>query len=239
MKCKLCLKEKKLLSQSHLVPNYFEKNVIDSKHRLVMVNIDGQLKKKISQTSFWESGILCSNCDNKILSSLENYAKLFLFDPLITLQRISLPPIYKDECYKVFANHGKVKLFLLSILWRFSISKKYRTYINLGSEQENIRKMIIENDPKSPKDYPFIIRCLLNNQNYSVDSIASKLFLAPVKGSLNSYVWVFPGFFIEVFFFEVPEFIHEFYINPYEFLIVIPKKGNEESLVKKFFVKRK
>jgi hypothetical protein len=61
-------------------------------------------------------------------------------------------------------DYTSFKLFLLSILWRSSITKRgFFKYVALGSEHEEIiRLMLLDKNPKEVVDYPCFI-CDLSN----------------------------------------------------------------------------
>lgn len=75
MKCQLCLGEKELINRSHIVPNFLYKSILQIERKLVSVNLsDLSSKGEIMQTGYNEGGLLCADCDNRILGSLERYA---------------------------------------------------------------------------------------------------------------------------------------------------------------------
>jgi len=165
--CKLCLKEANLLSKSHIIPDFMYKELYDEKHRfLFTTNLDLKEKKenlKHLQTGIYEGNILCRNCDNVILGSLERYTANFLYAENISKEKspLLIPQIdlKGNRFFKVSnADYSKFKLFFLSILWRSSIStNEFFKEIQLGIHEQIIRKMIIENQPGNIGDYPVII----------------------------------------------------------------------------------
>jgi len=236
IQCRLCLKEKPLLNKSHIFPKYFAKTLVDEKKRLVQFSIKGELKEKIVQSTYWEKNILCSACDRETISKLENYAKINLFD-VVRERFLNRSTEFQYEAERINLDYNKIKLFLLSIIWRCSISKSFK--IHLGIHQEAIREMILNNNPKTSKDYPFFILCLLNEDIADKDSMASKLLLSPRyfhKDSCHAYDWMFPGFYIQVYFSKhnVPSFIYDLYKNDNSLLLRFAKKGHEEEWVKPF-----
>ena len=51
-----------------------------------------------------------------------------------------------------------LKLFLLSVLWRASISSRpFFQYVSLGSFEEKIRRMLIAEDPGAASAYPCVM----------------------------------------------------------------------------------
>ena len=79
MVCKLCLNEKPLLKNSHIIPNFMYKDLFDYGHRLANVNLNDFSKVKYQQSGFKEGNILCYDCDNVVIGRLERYACNFLY----------------------------------------------------------------------------------------------------------------------------------------------------------------
>lgn len=74
MKCLLCLKDKDLIKSSRIIPDFMYKDLFDEKHRLIRTTgLDVPSAKKL-QTGEREGNILCQQCDNVVLGSLEGYA---------------------------------------------------------------------------------------------------------------------------------------------------------------------
>jgi hypothetical protein len=67
-------------------------------------------------------------------------------------------------------DYKKFKLFLLSILWRASVTKlPVFSEIQLGPHQEKIRKMIFEDDPGEEDDYPVQMWTTVSDKNFPKD----------------------------------------------------------------------
>lgn len=143
--------------------------LFDESHKIIKATpkdlIDGD-KKRISVPSSgeYDQDILCQNCDNKIIGQYESYARPILYGGF----NDSKKPIFQTfrnqndigltECLNI--DYKKFKLFLLSILWRASISKRpLFDKIDLDFDEEIIRKMIITGDAGEESDFPiFLIR---------------------------------------------------------------------------------
>ena len=175
MKCVLCHKNKKLLKKSHVIPDFMYKELFDEKHRLyeALLSPDYQLKSKTRQTGGYDKNILCGNCDNKIFGRLERYASLVLFGGIeLSIKAIS------GESKSTYVHvkgidYRKFKLFLLSMLWRASISKLpiFRN-VDLDEHQQVIREKIIKNNPGSSHEYPCAIFTYLHNRKLPHQVIA-------------------------------------------------------------------
>ncbi len=166
MKCKLCGNNKKLLKKSHIVPDFMYQNLFDEKHRIfeVLLKQDSQLKKRTRQSGGYDKDILCGKCDNKILGSLERYASLVLYGGIeLTIENS------QDQNKSTYISvkgidYRKFKLFLLSILWRASISNlPIFQKVNIGEHEQIISDKILSNNPGSSVEYPCAIFTHLHN----------------------------------------------------------------------------
>jgi len=180
MQCRLCLEDKDLQGESHIIPQSMYRQVKGKEGYFHKIKRD-TLKEYRSgkslrefRTGEYESDILCATCEKEILNKrYEDYA-------LKVLQVIDgkLKP-FKDikiEQYTnrngmsgkriININYSKFKLFLLSILWRASIAKRdLFTQVKLGDNHEEIiRKMLLDEDPKQPEDYPCFIYDMRKDQ---------------------------------------------------------------------------
>lgn len=164
MPCQLCLEDKPLIRRSHIVPNFMYKSLFSSNRKLVSVNINNPHEKiKYMQSGYTEGDLLCANCDNKILGSLERYASNHIYSEPSAKSGVSKNE-YPGEgeiipCVRYEnLDYTKTKLFFLSILWRCHISKnKTFSMVDLGPHAEVFRKMIIENDPGDEDEYEVIL----------------------------------------------------------------------------------
>lgn len=138
------------------------KGIFDSKHAIYKIALNDNEKNRKVYNGEYEPDILCQNCDNIIIGQSENYAnKIFYGGKFSKDEDISF---YKEKqndllLYCVSGiNYKKFKLFLLSILWRASISQRELfKFVSLGPYEEKIREMLINNDPGEEKEFPCII----------------------------------------------------------------------------------
>lgn len=133
------------------------KELFDEKHRIIKFTTHTPNSQRAIFSSEYEDNILCKKCDNKIIGKLESYvAQLFY----------KIPPKYKNfkkpdgleftQFYNL--DYKKFKLFLLSLLWRASISSRdFFKNVSLGPYGDKIRMMILSDDPGPSNSYPCII----------------------------------------------------------------------------------
>ncbi|MFC3414342.1 hypothetical protein [Algoriphagus hitonicola] len=150
------------------------KEIKDEKNRFFQFEskdiIEKKDRKKALQTGYFESNLLCKNCDNSILGGYERYGANSLYSPKIKNGPIveGLVDTHGNRAFKVSnIDYVKFKLFLLSILWRASISSHiFFSEVNLGPHEEKIRKMILDHNAKSDLDYPIIFGSILGNNTH-------------------------------------------------------------------------
>lgn len=220
MKCKLCLEEKQLLRKSHIIPDFMHKGLRDEDNKFFLVNIENYSKSEKKYTGEFESNILCQECDNKVIGQYETYAHKILYGGKLSKGENIEFENQKNEsglistCVKGI-DYKKFKLFLLSLLWRSSISgRKFYSRISLGPHEEIIRKMILSGDPGNQMDYSCFISTYLNNKDkLSPDFIGQPI---RVKNSDGTKYFFLIGGFVYIFFISkhnIPDWLPEFVIN--------------------------
>ncbi len=204
-KCKLCLRNKSLQKISHIIPSfiYRESDLFHEHNNLIKFDLTKFLEageaKVLSykqKSGEYDKYIICKDCDTNIIGNYESYASKFFFAD-------SLPEDKKLEIRErkgfvdcLNANYSKLKLFFLSILWRASVSERpLFSEINLeNSFEEDIRRMILTNNPKKDTDYPiFLINSRLDK------SLPSDYLFHPIQmkvGKEKGFLFGFGGMII-------------------------------------------
>lgn len=178
MYCKLCLQEKQLC-RSHIVPEFFHKSMYDEKHRFFGLSIKPENKVQLFQKGITER-LLCRECEQQ-LGRYERYASRVLYGG----EKISINKS-KNLLHLSNLDYKKIRLFLLSIIWRFSINKNstYNT-ATLGPHEDTIRKMILEENPGEPEKYPCLMVIVTLDGNHIHDII-----IPPSLNKVNGhFVW--------------------------------------------------
>jgi len=242
MICKLCLQEKPLLKKSHIIPEFMHRGLFDDKHALYRINFNDYQRSTKLYTGEYESDILCAECDNVLIGhKYEDYSSVILYggklpnDKNIFFQNRITPDGLKLT-YAKGIDYKKFKLFLLSILWRSSISSRpFFENINLGPYEEKIRKMILIGDPKDPLDFPCIISTCKNLKDLPDGFIGQ-----PKKcriDNLLSYAF-FIGGFLYIFLIskaKKPAWVSEAVINKKdEIYIIHMEKENAKKMINHF-----
>jgi len=158
--CKLCLQKKELCKESHIIPDFHYKFLYGKNKELVYVN-----NKKVERryNGEYEGNILCEDCDGKIIGRLEDYASKLLHNKFSSETIFRIEQIDGKE-HVILENapnynYSYFKLFLLSILWRASISTRpfFRSLKLNNEKEEDLRLMILNSDAGDPREYSCLI----------------------------------------------------------------------------------
>src|SRR5680860_1072410 len=180
-KCRLCLQDKKLIS-AHIIPEFMysrmkdEKNVFYEMH--LKLNKEKIRSRKV-QTGEFDKTILCEDCDNRIIgANYEKYAQNSMYGKDIDLELAPICKNYQNSNdgakYSICKNidYGKMKLFLLSILWRASITnrKMFRDVDLGGKHEERLRILLYENIIPNETEYPIVMTSFMRT-NHSLKNL--------------------------------------------------------------------
>lgn len=198
MLCKLCNTEKELIKRSHIIPDFLYHGLFNETHFIATIELEDFKNRKRIPTGVYDKHLLCRDCDNRIIGRFESYARNVLLgckgnietQPIIE-QRIN--QLNRKYLHVKNINYSKFKLFLLSILWRASISEQnFFKSIKLSVEHETaIGKMILDNNPKSVNDYPIGLFLFEENTSFNTKLIASPIKIENTK--MLSYVFLING----------------------------------------------
>lgn len=156
--CKLCQLERKLIKQSHIIPDFMYKQLIKESAKLMKYNQDGISGKVPVQTGIFEKYILCVECDTIRLNRWETVSSIFLYGQNIKNSFKTKKVITPDGLELVIANNApyeQFKLMLLSIFWRIHIASN--PFFKNGKMPEHhaeaLRQMIMNEDAGIPSKY--------------------------------------------------------------------------------------
>lgn len=198
--CKLCLKDSKLI-KAHIIPEFMYKGMKDEKNVFYKVTYDldsKSSKKKKIQTGDFDKNILCAECDNGIIGArYERYAQLSMYGE-------DLDPNILPDCknFKFPTNNGgytictnidycKMKLFVLSILFRASVSNlEIFKEISLGAKhEERIRDILLNEVVPEEKEYPIVLTSFLKTKN-SLKNLIAQPKRIRYKNNINAYIFL-------------------------------------------------
>lgn len=135
---------------AHIIPrSFFVEHADDRYPSKQITDLENVFPKKLP-IGVYDSNILCDTCE--ALFSADDYGYKFFHPPieypLITDGHGNHAYLIKDVDY------DKLKLFLLSVLWRASVSTQdFYAGVNLGPDEEKIRRLLQQRDPGSPDEY--------------------------------------------------------------------------------------
>lgn len=153
--CKLCLQNKKLI-KAHIIPEGFFRplrsgNLAPEMH----TSTPGSYPKR-SPIGVYDPSILCSECDQK-MAPWDDYAQELLIHQFSAARRVVLQGQTVARRIDKF-DYRKLKLFFLSLLWRASISSDpFYKRISLGPFEEQLRTMILAEQPGGQEDFAVIL----------------------------------------------------------------------------------
>jgi hypothetical protein len=158
------------------------KELFDEQHKIIKFDMKRGGEKTQIPTGEYEPNILCQNCDNCIIGSLEDYARKVIYGGKVT---VSMQNFRKDDGLEFTQvkelDYKKFKLFLLSLLWRASISSRpFFQEVSLGQKyEENVRSMLLKGDPGKQLTYPCV---LISSRKFE---IPTKTIMGPKRSKME------------------------------------------------------
>ncbi|MES2113197.1 MAG: hypothetical protein V4577_30885 [Bacteroidota bacterium] len=195
--CQLCKKEKELIKRSHIWPDFMYKGMYDEKGRLYVINSQDLTKHRTVQSGSHQQYIFCSECDNVRIGQLERYASNHLYrKPYLEdgddFKQINVPGgIQVIHCEHL--DYNQFKLFLLSLLWRASISTEsvFENFKLSCEEEEFLRECIYDQAVVDEMVFPSVLLtssgATLDENFIAVDASRPGM----VKFYINSFVYTF------------------------------------------------
>jgi hypothetical protein len=127
------------------VPEFLHQPIYDDKHRTNLIRF-GDDRPHILQKGIRER-LLCDECERRF-QEFEDYFARYWY------QRRPFPdPPLPQEVLLSDLDYGRVKLFLLSIIWHASVAKSptFKS-ADLGPHEDRIRQLLFSGDP-GPADH--------------------------------------------------------------------------------------
>jgi hypothetical protein len=237
--CKLCLLEKVLHKESHIIPRFLiRENLKNEKGKLTPISISTKSNSinelgQISSNGYSEYNILCIECESKIGFYEDYVAKIIYTNPSIRISPIKTEVQFTNIKATAirFSNvdKGKLKLFLLSIIWRCSISKiSVFENVKLGTYKNKIRELIYSQNDSEPHLFPFMTLNTKENLYWTDDTLIPPIRERFKNGSYYKMVFGYFIFIVNIslnevnFMFEEHKDLVTMYdipknINPYDF----------------------
>ncbi len=179
--CILCSENKALIKKSHIIPEFMYRELFDEKHSIkgYYFNKDTLDAKHIKSqyTGEYEGGLFCENCDNVIIGKYEAYARKIIYGGSFSKSEsqkmiLKQEDLFRDTFICEGVDYTKFKLFLLSILWRSSISsREFFSDIDIGEEACSLKEMIYIGNAGEWYEYPILILSYHSDKTIPTDLI--------------------------------------------------------------------
>jgi len=221
----MCL-EKKTLQKSHVIPNsIFRKISRNNDGKFISWDCENDSEISYSDESWW-SHKFCKECEQLLNNKYENYSLAVLRGSKVKLIKSQVGVRFLEiDCKKIYG-------FLISILWRSSISShKSYSQVALGYVIEELMRECIINADFSAAGLPVIKISRLcdksKGNSFSLDEIKQFIcspFARMSSSGHMSYCFVFDGFFVEFLICKVKIKIRDEYglINLHSDSIFVP-----------------
>lgn len=153
----------------------------------------GRISDTTHQTGFWER-LLCENCERRF-SRYEQYASESVLSVVLPL-----PQKPEDRIVTLRGlDYPRLKLFLLSLLWRVGVAKgAFFRCVDLGPHEEIMRRMLDKEDPGEPDEYGCLVAPFLPEPEIDVRQLLSQPFSTRTEGH-NGCLLTFRGFAFQFF----------------------------------------
>jgi len=154
MICKGCSQEKKLV-RAHIIPeSFFRVLRADEKTLKLISNVEGVHTKK-APIGVYDKEILCSECEDKF-QSIDNYAAKVLINNAAIEEIKQRGPVIGYKIPDI--DYELLKRFVVSLLWRASVSKHgFYGKVSLGPLEEQAKKLIWDESPGEKDEFSFVL----------------------------------------------------------------------------------
>lgn len=237
-KCQLCHNEVHLV-RSHIIPEFMYKcsGLYGEKRQFAVIrHVDKETPSlRLRQIGLRERllGEECK-CEDK-LSKWEHYARRVIYVPSSRRPAKLIRPrlaLYNGVDYRIF------KLFLMSLLWRMSISSlDHFDKVSLGPHEERVGRMLLEEDPGDEDDYGcMIITVISDSTDLTQDTILRRFGLGPGRVRVHGGIcyWMVLGGVVYIFVVSkhnIPADVRRLFLNRSNQLPVLVQKSSEVPFV--------
>lgn len=192
MLCNLCQLDKKLVN-AHILPKWSVKELRGNKNFLV--EFDRVAGPKRVQTNAYDPNILCKECDSEVVGKYDTYASRFFKEARIeNLVFIGKSDEGVPQYIAEVTNHydyDKLAIFLLSVLWRASISDLPEfENIKLGKYEEVVRSFILSGKVTGSKFNFYLIKWSFSEKDFPARNLVIPPKLIKIDGFIH-YNFIF------------------------------------------------
>jgi hypothetical protein len=190
--CKFCGEERPLID-AHIVPECFLDKLKDEGGPPIYVANDVMSRPTRLPVGFYDPNILCRDCDNGF-SVWEDYSAGLLYRNNDVYERSAQAGRDKLETFVIGPfDYSKLRLCLLSIMWRMSISSSpLCKSFSLGPFEGDILEMLKRKDAGEPEKFNMALFRLYG-------AMASRSMQGPIRrradrSPINFVLLFFPGY---------------------------------------------
>ena len=197
-KCHFCKKEKNLI-KAHIIPRGFFKDMLYEKTTSSINMIEhGKHLRNAPSSGIYDPDILCGECDNFLGNEYDKYGQSFLLNT-------NFDEYKRDNRYVFCKNefdYNRLQKFLISVLWRASISNQHVYHkVKLGEKYEPLcLDYIKDSKENSVNPIPtYLFKVMSGGIPGDIKDKAKKIIQGPFSKHLDGikfYVFIFGGFYI-------------------------------------------
>ncbi|MDP3295088.1 MAG: hypothetical protein Q8M37_10165, partial [Nevskia sp.] len=164
MTCKLCGEKKKLI-KSHIIPeSFFRESSGGEGAHLVSSNPDKFPKR--APIGVYDPSILCTDCESRF-SQLDNYG----YEVFVSKYETLFQPLFEDAKLvgytSLTTDRDKLHQFLLSVLWRASVSTQvFYSKVNLGPHQDSVKHLIFNYEVAAASKYSVVLARWVSSEEH-------------------------------------------------------------------------
>jgi hypothetical protein len=138
---------------AHIMPRSFVRDGAEPGRNSYLLSTRNDFAKR-TQTGVYDSELVCLPCEQRF-GPYDDYGREF-FQLKNAVQLVS--PEMEGMVWQCPVDYAKLKLFILSILWRASASRRVEcASVKLGRFEESIRQMIEFGDPGPADRFPILM----------------------------------------------------------------------------------
>lgn len=197
--CKLCGKPEKLI-KAHIIPKWAYNDIKKNNHFFELkVPVEaGNFKNRKMQDGYKDSNILCKKCDGDVIGAYDKYGKEFFDQDFKSQIKRGIASSGKKRAYIKIQDfdYTKLKLFLLSVLWRASTST--HCSVDLGKYENLIKNMLLNDNVTDENIFQII---LLTWESPKTGHVYEKSILGFCKeknGDAMCYCFTMAGFEVRI-----------------------------------------
>jgi len=144
-----------MLVKSHSIPRRFFKEIKGGAQHAVFYNgsITAEREATYLQAGIYDDDMLCQNCEAKF-SEWDRYGGDVLDSPCLDNSLHD----HDHRAYRLDCDTDKLRRFILSVIWRASISRHpFYSYVSLGPYEDKIKERVFNPAPLTPDEFPIVI----------------------------------------------------------------------------------